>query len=822
MAELIQEQDTLNEGRVKINAAITAFNETVVEGDSSVEAAQARVDENGVPHPTLKARIDNGFEKTATHLNETNSQLTQKADKTYVEGVNKRIDNLVIPISPENTNVEVTDAHVSTYKNKVFTTIGKRFDDIESGTYYPAENLVENPVFSEGVNKWPSFLAMSSIIDGVLVLKANGKGGRIEQTIDDSQASNGHIIYYLAEVKATSNLVGLGATTLARVNHSGGDEYERLSYVRANTGTVFRVSVLDERDSDWDEVYVKAVVAIDLTFTFGEGNEPTKEDMDDLLANIPSHSLDSINLFNGKQIVEKLWDLEGREIEDGSISPKKLEDYEISKNLFDKSAITKGYYVSWDSGTLTSNPSFGASEFISVLPNTNYVRSISKVPRNGQMAFYDGNKNYLSGVVSNDPGNFKTPPNCAYVRLTVSLSELEVYQLEVGSIPTSYSPFGYKLKNLITENRSEQSAGKIYTLNDAWLEWLSGEKFPVAFLGDSTINGAGTTNYIGGVVGEDNSSPNAFPKKLEELLRTETNNDTLRIYNAGISGTHTGQNGLNNLEGWFGSGSPFSDVKMVGIGHGINDRLRSREKKSYKALFKNEIKGIIEWLLERSIQPFLLTTQATTESGVKTNHVAQYPLRSAEPIETVANEVKFELSSEYNLEIIDVNKFTERYLKYSTVPASVIIPDQLHFSNTGHLYETGLLFSHFVNNTIFIKDYEKIDYSTQRILNGVHQDWLTIPETVTSEFKLWVDFEKDDSTDISIMKTYLFIDSKKQLTLKAYKNNVESSTYVKVNDSIHQLNSLENNLGALDLGFYKLEVFSGESTRVDFKGFIIE
>lgn len=99
MAELIQKQDTLNEGREKINAAITDAEQAkitsedadvkatqalaksestqtqldtiVINGDSSVEAAQARVDEKGVGHTTLKDRIDDGFTKVTSQLNET-------------------------------------------------------------------------------------------------------------------------------------------------------------------------------------------------------------------------------------------------------------------------------------------------------------------------------------------------------------------------------------------------------------------------------------------------------------------------------------------------------------------------------------------------------------------------------------------------------------------------------------------------------------------------------------------------------------------------------------------------------------------------------
>lgn len=107
MADLINEKDTLNQGRVKLNDSIeasgraeeksdqavgdasralsksestqTQLDTIVVEGDSSVEAAQARVDEDGKTHDTLKERIDSGFEDTSSKIEdnyeETTSQL---------------------------------------------------------------------------------------------------------------------------------------------------------------------------------------------------------------------------------------------------------------------------------------------------------------------------------------------------------------------------------------------------------------------------------------------------------------------------------------------------------------------------------------------------------------------------------------------------------------------------------------------------------------------------------------------------------------------------------------------------------------------------
>ncbi|WP_373738795.1 hypothetical protein [Jeotgalibaca porci] len=116
MAELIKTTDSLNDGRKKLNDAITDSNAAlstantakqtanlakaesestqtqldtiVIEGDSSVEAAQARVNNSGTAFPTLKQRLDAEHQEVTAQLQQTeqslNAQLAQKANSTDV------------------------------------------------------------------------------------------------------------------------------------------------------------------------------------------------------------------------------------------------------------------------------------------------------------------------------------------------------------------------------------------------------------------------------------------------------------------------------------------------------------------------------------------------------------------------------------------------------------------------------------------------------------------------------------------------------------------------------------------------------------------
>src|SRR5690554_851786 len=104
MADLIKREDDLNTGREKLNEAIkdsnkarqdssealqtanqslamsentqTQLDTIVIEGDSSVEAAQARVTADGKVYDTLRDR-----------LNSTDEQLAQKTEQKEIEKV---------------------------------------------------------------------------------------------------------------------------------------------------------------------------------------------------------------------------------------------------------------------------------------------------------------------------------------------------------------------------------------------------------------------------------------------------------------------------------------------------------------------------------------------------------------------------------------------------------------------------------------------------------------------------------------------------------------------------------------------------------------
>lgn len=141
-------------------------------------------------------------------------------------------------------------------------------------------------------------------------------------------------------------------------------------------------------------------------------------------------------------------------LNDGEVIPRYLSDYSPGKNLFDKNAVTLDRYVNANGGILSTNTAYVASDWIEVDPDTVYTRSYAH-----QMAFYNENKNFISGINSGSasPLTFTTPSNAKYMRLTVAKTVIETFQVERGSVATTYEPFGkYYLRNLaISANKNE-------------------------------------------------------------------------------------------------------------------------------------------------------------------------------------------------------------------------------------------------------------------------------------------------------------------------------------------------------------------------------
>ena len=115
-----------------------------------------------------------------------------------------------------------------------------------------------------------------------------------------------------------------------------------------------------------------------------------------------------------------------------------------NKNLFNPATATQGFNIVFSTGNLTANSGFTTSDFIPVSGSTSYART-----NQWQMAFYNSGKTYISGLSGSTNVNdtFITPSGASFIRVSVLTSELNSYQLELGTVSTSYIAYTNTLIN---------------------------------------------------------------------------------------------------------------------------------------------------------------------------------------------------------------------------------------------------------------------------------------------------------------------------------------------------------------------------------------
>ena len=150
-----------------------------------------------------------------------------------------------------------------------------------SNIYYkqsnaPFTNLIANGDFINGINGWTVNASSVSVSNKVATFIAGAAWTGIYQV---PSFTKGHVVYSQATVKASSSNVIVGTNQTSK-NHSGNGTFETLSVWCVQTNTLIN-SVVDIGSSNFKAVEVKNYISIDLTNTYGAGNEPTKAQMDD-------------------------------------------------------------------------------------------------------------------------------------------------------------------------------------------------------------------------------------------------------------------------------------------------------------------------------------------------------------------------------------------------------------------------------------------------------------------------------------------------------------------------------------------------------------
>jgi lysophospholipase L1-like esterase len=114
-----------------------------------------------------------------------------------------------------------------------------------------------------------------------------------------------------------------------------------------------------------------------------------------------------------------------------------------SKNLFDKSVTTKGFFVPvGGTGSLAANPNYEVTDFIPLTQGNNLVvQGGIELGLVFSVYSYDSSHNWISS--HQETGNVITGvAGSAYIRVSLLTSDADTAQIESGTTPTSYIKYG--------------------------------------------------------------------------------------------------------------------------------------------------------------------------------------------------------------------------------------------------------------------------------------------------------------------------------------------------------------------------------------------
>lgn len=150
-------------------------------------------------------------------------------------------------------------------------------------------------------------------------------------------------------------------------------------------------------------------------------------------------------------------------IADGSITSEKLAFAEYTKNMFDISAATDGYYINAPGNELIALQTYLTSDFIKIKQGVTYCITYVR-----KFTMFDDSKSlYVAGGGDINPGVYGytfTAPIDGYVRFSYpkAMAPGGTMMVVGDTLPTEYIPYGYELKglkddtpNLIKNNNKE-------------------------------------------------------------------------------------------------------------------------------------------------------------------------------------------------------------------------------------------------------------------------------------------------------------------------------------------------------------------------------
>ncbi|NGM81188.1 hypothetical protein G5B47_02045 [Paenibacillus sp. 7124] len=401
----VAEANTVKEA---VDSVKTELSQAIIAGDSGPEAAAARASVSGETYPTLGDRLNAEYSGVNAQLAETAEQITAideaKAEQTDLDATNAVIaENASRLTVQENKKISQSDITPELAQQIA----GTAPINAIPADYSVVPRQLKKPMVVGVASK--NLFDLTDVTAGNYVAWATG----LLSPSANYSASN-----YIPVLSNTAYSISGTSEQLAWYDSSK-------TYISgiATTG----VNMVSPANAAFVRLTVMNSQAAIVQFEAGTA-KTTYESFAPKVDNglLKTDAVKNANILTGTIGKEKM----------AFIPIEGL----LGKNLFNKLMATTGKYVDYTNGVLATNAAFAASDYIPVLPNTTYTK------RSGsQFAYYDANKVYISGQANGT--TFATPSNCAYIRISLGLVNLDTEQVELGSVQTAFEPYGNKLTN---------------------------------------------------------------------------------------------------------------------------------------------------------------------------------------------------------------------------------------------------------------------------------------------------------------------------------------------------------------------------------------
>lgn len=311
----------------------------------------------------------------------------------------------------------------------------------------------------------------------------------------------------------------------------------------------------------------------------------------------------------------------------------------------------------------------------------------------------------------------------------------------------------------------------------------AGDSISIACFGDSTTDGNTTSGWTPnpidgggdaiGLTDHNLTAPNAWPAKLEILLRDMYNNNNINTFNAGYSGQRMDSGWAVDNYDTAVINNPFYGVPDVTfIAFGLND---IQDGGSQIDDHVAQTKILIQQIIDDGTVPVLVTSDASYRNGdfgaVRDHKEAVRELDSA----------KKSIALEFGIPLVDMDQALKDWIQNNDdgIKWNIEQPDGLHFGDKGHAFKAGFVtrlffndlavhisgdssFNTFDSAVAWVGDYTKVfDFTNNSqggnpLFSGAEPE--NLPATGTDLMTMWLWNEAPDGNLI-----YLGLDNENEL-----------------------------------------------------------